>query len=567
MKLSWHQETAILSSLFSHSSIPVFLLLLPINTQQSSCWIEQSLNSFDFQRGQKTRKKIDLQKRKNRKQTKKRNKSVCPFLQHCLSCSASSDWLGLDCTLHQKQNKKDHKPQKNRNIRVSTPSHNKNNNSKSTWNPKLTKQLAVEFNVSDHKNWEIKTKNIFFNNLFSPTNTKNCSICFDFYLSLCYLLCFFVFDCGRASNSNTTKIIFHSPDFGPFSFACFCNACLIPDKRQQTKHQTAVTRDNSRATTNHIFLWKYGLKKFHQIFHLKIFVVFFICINKNLKNIRHNHMTKRDVLKTIGAKKNWWQRLFLAKKTQNCWKRFTSFLSDVGLSYQPNYAHDQGYFEVPFDFDELTKDETNLVLVVSLLRFEDYKTLQGFESDFQILARRVELFNVAEIPGEVLWIKPFYSFSKIEKCICLMLADLDQFSQFREFQIRYPKITDVSCLGSVPDLDLRVVNELLMWVEWEMFTNWICLVVVEVVIFQNWLGLFLVWFDELTEFFLELMLMLWGFALSKFFLVFLWLFQMCFLFFCFFLFFVLDLSVQNTTNSFFKNRFDSVFFIDQWKEK
>ena len=98
----------------------------------------------------------------------------------------------------------------------------------------------------------------------------------------------------------------------------------------------------------------------------------------------------------------------------------------------------------------------------------------------------------------------FISFSKIEKCICLMLADLDQFSQFREFQIRYPKITDVSCLGSVPDLDLRVVNELLMWVEWEMFTTefvwllwnwwyfsigWGC----SSFGLMNWLNFFLIW--------------------------------------------------------------------------
>ena len=94
------------------------------------------------------------------------------------------------------------------------------------------------------------------------------------------------------------------------SFACFCDACLIPNKTSTA----TTTRDNSRATTNHFSLRKYGLKKLHQIFHLKIFVVFFVCINKIMRNFRHNHMTQRDVLKTIGAKENWWQRLFLAKK-------------------------------------------------------------------------------------------------------------------------------------------------------------------------------------------------------------------------------------------------------------
>ena len=346
------------------------------------------------------------------------------------------------------------------------------------------------------------------------------------------------------------------------SFACFCDACLISDKTSTA----TTTRDNSRATTNHFSLRKYGLKKFHQIFHLKIFVVFFVCINKIMRNFRHNHMTQRDVLKTIGAKENWWQRLFLAKKHKNCWKRFTSFLSDVGLSYQPNYAHDQDYFEVTSDFDELAKDDTNLVLVVSLLRFQDNKTLQRFESDFQISARTVSCSMWLKSQVKFCGSNHFILSQKLRSVFVWCLQILINSHNFVSCKFVIRKLLMFIVLDLFLILIWVVVNELRMWVEWEMFTNWICLVVVELVIFQNWLGLFLVWFDELTEFFLDLMLMLSGLDLSKFFFVFLWLFQMCFFVFGF-LFFVLDLSVQNTTNSFFKNRFNSVFFIDQWKEK
>ena len=198
-------------------------------------------------------------------------------------------------------------------------------------------------------------------------------------------LCFWLWSCIKLKHHKNNLSF---TDFDPFSFACFCDACLIPDTRQQTKHQTAITGDNSRQrptiSSFGNMVWKSCTKSFTwRYLSCSLFA-----------SIKSEKLQTQPHDQTRCYKDNWCKRklateIISCKKTQNCWKRFTSFWPDVGLSYLPDYAHDQDYFEVPSDFDELAKEETNLVLFVSLLRFQDYKTLQRFGGDFQISARRV----------------------------------------------------------------------------------------------------------------------------------------------------------------------------------
>ena len=89
MKLSWHKETATLSFFVQSLLHPSISSLASHRHSTKLLLIEQSLNSFDFQKGQKTRKKIDLQKMKQ---------NYLSFSSALSSCSVSSDWLGLDCS-------------------------------------------------------------------------------------------------------------------------------------------------------------------------------------------------------------------------------------------------------------------------------------------------------------------------------------------------------------------------------------------------------------------------------------------------------------------------------------
>ena len=106
---SYHgiKETAIPSSLFSHSSIPVFLLLLPINTQQSFCWDWTVTQFFWLSERSKNKKENRFAKKKKPKNKKtKQNYMSFSSVLSLLFCVFGLAWMRLYIAPKSKTNNK-----------------------------------------------------------------------------------------------------------------------------------------------------------------------------------------------------------------------------------------------------------------------------------------------------------------------------------------------------------------------------------------------------------------------------------------------------------------------------
>ena len=92
---------------------------------------------------------------------------------------------------------------------------------------------------------------------------------------------------------------------------------------------------------------------------------------------------------------------------------------------------------------------------------------------------------MTEIPGHV-FVDPWFCSLNNFYNLIWFFADLDQFSQLCEFQINSWQITDVSCLGSVYDLDLSCCKQITD-VSMLFLTKKIRQFLLFVFIYQHWL--------------------------------------------------------------------------------
>ena len=102
VKLSWHQETAILSSLFSHSSIPVFLLLLPSTLNKAPVGLNNHSILLTFRKVKKQERKSICKKPNKNKKTKQKCLSFSSALS-LLFCVFGLAWIRLYITPKTKQ--------------------------------------------------------------------------------------------------------------------------------------------------------------------------------------------------------------------------------------------------------------------------------------------------------------------------------------------------------------------------------------------------------------------------------------------------------------------------------
>ena len=241
-------------------------------------------------------------------------------------------------------------------------------------------QLAVINQVQVTK-LSKKNKQPLFINFFSPSDTKTVFLFRFLFVSLfSFLVLCFLFFLWSCANSDTTNNLFHLSEFDTI-FSIFLFLRCLSDSRQKTADETSNNNNNHRnLTTNHqpFLPLEICLQKLRQIFHLKVFVM--LLASTKMRNIRHIHMTKRDVLKTIGDQEHWKQRSFCAT-TKNVLERI--YISFSRLLICMISAMTASCWHATW-FCELTKDETNwfLLCLASGSRIQNNQRFQKWLSNF-----------------------------------------------------------------------------------------------------------------------------------------------------------------------------------------